>query len=574
MSDGTIGALCGDISVAAMMGDLAEFARRVKLSGTPEELESFRYIQSRLDAAGFRTEMLSHDAYISLPGAATLTVGNERLACITHSFSRPSAPGGTRGSLMYLPGGIGPESDVRGRIVVLDGIASPAAGLRATQAGAIGQIHVSPHEHKHEMCISSVWGSPTPENLGQLPGAVVISIARADGVALQQRLLAGEEIVAEITAEVETGWRKTPILVAEMAPPGDDPDAPFVLFSGHHDTWYYGVMDNGSANATMMEVARLCASRRDQWRRGLRLCFWSGHSHGRYSGSSWYADQNWHELERRCVAHVNIDSTGAVGATVLTDVLTSLELRGMGGEAVQRQAGQDIVGMRMSRAGDQSFWGIGVPSMFMGMSEQSSETSINPTGAVLGGGSKRNGAGFGWWWHTPDDTLDKIDPVFLERDARVYVHALWRLLGDEVLCLDYQRWAVGFQAELSRLQDSLGGAFDMTPLLVRTATLASSAGALNNEAKAADPARCAVINQALMAVSRALVPIDYTNGDRFVHDPALGQSAWPPLDPIRRLMGASGDQARFSAVAATRARNRIGHALDQAIAALAAGGWG
>ena len=409
MSDGTIGALCGDISVAAMMGDLAEFARRVKLSGTPEELESFRYIQSRLDAAGFRTEMLSHDAYISLPGAATLTVGNERLACITHSFSRPSAPGGTRGSLMYLPGGIGPESDVRGRIVVLDGIASPAAGLRATQAGAIGQIHVSPHEHKHEMCISSVWGSPTPENLGQLPGAVVISIARADGVALQQRLLAGEEIVAEITAEVETGWRKTPILVAEMAPPGDDPDAPFVLFSGHHDTWYYGVMDNGSANATMMEVARLCASRRDQWRRGLRLCFWSGHSHGRYSGSSWYADQNWHELERRCVAHVNIDSTGAVGATVLTDVLTSLELRGMGGEAVQRQAGQDIVGMRMSRAGDQSFWGIGVPSMFMGMSEQSSETSINPTGAVLGGGSKRNGAGFGWWWHTPDDTLDKID---------------------------------------------------------------------------------------------------------------------------------------------------------------------
>ena len=569
MSDVTIGELCGDISVDAMMGDLAEFARRVKLSGTPEELESFRYIQSRLDTAGFRTEMLSHDAYISLPGAATLTIGNELLSCITHSFSRPSAPGGTSGALVYLPDGIGPESDVRGRIVVLDGIASPAAGLRATQAGAIGQIHVSPHEHKHEMCISSVWGSPSPETLGQLPGTVVVSIARADGARLQQRLLAGEAITAVITAEVETGWRKTPILVAEMAQPDADPEAPFVLFSGHHDTWYYGVMDNGSANATMMEVARLCATRRDQWRRGLRLCFWSGHSHGRYSGSSWYADQHWHELERRCVAHLNIDSTGGVGATVLTDVLTSSELRGMGGEAVHSQAGQDIVGMRMSRAGDQSFWGIGVPSMFMGMSEQSSETSINPTGGVLGGAAKRNGAGFGWWWHTPDDTIDKIDPVFLERDARVYVHTLWRLLSDDVLCLDYQRWAMDFQAELTRLQNSLGCVFDISDLQTRTANLASNAGALNAQAKmATTPAHYAAINQALMAVSRALVPIDYTNGDRFAHDPALGQSAWPPLDPIRRLAGASGDQARFNAVAATRARNRIGHALDQAIAAL------
>ena len=82
------------------------------------------------------------------------------------------------------------------------------------------------------------------------------------------------------------------------------------MFSGHHDTWDYGVMDNGGANATMLEVARLFAPERADWRRGLRLCFWSGHSHGRYSGSAWYADTHWDELVRRCVAHVNVDSTG------------------------------------------------------------------------------------------------------------------------------------------------------------------------------------------------------------------------------------------------------------------------
>ncbi|HME25023.1 MAG TPA: M28 family peptidase [Acetobacteraceae bacterium] len=80
----------------------------------------------------------------------------------------------------------------------------------------------------------------------------------------------------------------TPILVAELD--GPDPDGPFVLYSGHNDTWYYGVMDNGAANATMLELARLLAPQREKWRRGLRLWFWSGHSHERYSGSTWYAE--------------------------------------------------------------------------------------------------------------------------------------------------------------------------------------------------------------------------------------------------------------------------------------------
>lgn len=566
MDNVTINSLCQSISADAMMRVLEEFALRVKLSGTPEELTSFRFIQADLDKIGFKTTLIAHDAYISLPGKAALTVGNEAVVCITHSFSRPSGAEGARGSVVYLNAGSPADfagKDVRGKIVMLDGIANPAASLRASQAGARGQIHVSPHEHKHEMCISSVWGSPTPETKGRLPTTVVVSIAKADGDKLKARLANGEDVTATLQAEVDTGWRSTPILVAEMAPPGDDPEAPFVLFSGHHDTWHYGVMDNGTANATMMEVARLCATKRDEWRRGLRLCFWSGHSHGRYSGSAWYADHYWDDLERRCVAHLNIDSTGAKGATVLTDVLTSSELRGLGGAAVKAQGGQDIIGHRMSRAGDQSFWGIGLPSIFMGMSEQPAETTVNLTGSVMGSGGKRNGGGFGWWWHTPDDTLDKIDPDNLVRDAKVYVDTLWHLLNDDVLPLDYGQWAADFSAELKKVQAAIGAALDLAPLLARTATLQTKAATLRH---ATDTA---AVNRAIMQVSRALVPIDYTNGDRFDHDPALALSAWPPLDPIRQLAGVTGDDARFGKVAAVRARNRIVHALDEAIAAMA-----
>ena len=568
MIDRSIARLCAAVDASAMMRHLEEFARRVKLSGTPEELASFRYLQGTLDGYGWRTDLIRHDAYISLPGAARIEVGGATPDCITHSFSRPSAPGGTRGFVVYAGAG-GPQDfaalDVRGRIVLLESIANPAASLRASEAGAVGQVHISPHEHLHEMCISPVWGSPTDGTLPRLPRTVVLSVRKADGDALKRRVQAGEQVEAVLHAAVDTGWRTTPLLVAELPGDGDDP---FVMFSGHHDTWHLGVMDNGGANATMLEIARLLAPERAAWRRGLRLCFWSGHSHGRYSGSAWYADHHWDELARRCVAHVNVDSTGARGNTVMSDALASAELAGLAADAVRAQGHQELDGLRMSRAGDQSFWGIGVPSLFMGMGEQPAGAADNVMGAVLGGGS-RKGAGFGWWWHTPDDTLDKMDPDLLVRDTRVYVHAIWRLLTDPVLPLDYAAGAAALERELSALAARLGDGLDLSRLAARAARLREGAEAVRARPPG-DGAEAERVNRALLAVSRALVPMDYTTGDRFDHDPALGQAPYPVLDPVRRLAAAQAgsDEARFLAVAAVRACNRLAHALDLANAAL------
>ncbi len=555
-----------------MMRHLEEFARRVKLSGTAEELESFRYLKATLDGYGYQTELILHDAYISLPGRARVEIDADTPDCITHSFSRPTPPGGLRGRVVY--GGHGRAEDfaaldARGQIVLLESIANPGATHRASLAGAIGQIHISPHEHLHEMCVSPVWGSPTGETLENLPATVVVSLRKADGDALKRRVLGNEAVEVTLHAEVDTRWRKTPLLVAEL-PSAAKGDEPFVMFSGHHDTWHYGVMDNGGANATMLEVARLFAPERTAWQRGLRLCFWSGHSHGRYSGSAWYADTHWDELARRCVAHVNVDSTGARGNTVMADALASAELSALAAEAVRAQGGQELDGLRMSRAGDQSFWGIGVPSLFMGMGEQPVGSADNVMGAVFGGGT-RKGAGFGWWWHTPDDTLDKMDAELLGRDTRVYVHAIWRLLTDRVLPLDYASGAAALEGVLAGLAMKLDGGFDLSRLMTRVARLREKATAVATYVlHIQDDAAAERVNAALVAASRAMVPMDYTVGDRFGHDPALPQAPYPVLDPVRQLAVAppGSDQARFLAVGATRACNRLGFALDQAIAAL------
>jgi hypothetical protein len=217
----------------------------------------------------------------------------------------------------------------------------------------------------------------------------------------------------------------------------------------------------------------------------------------------------------------------------------------------------------MSRAGDQSFWGIGVPSLFMGMGEQPAGAADNVMGAVLGGGA-RQGAGFGWWWHTPDDTLDKMDPDLLVRDTRVYVHAIYRLLTDRVLPLDYGAAAWALEKELARLAEQLGERFDLSQLMAQVAEFRTKAGLVQTAGAAED------VNRALMAVARAIVPMDYTTGDRFTHDPALGQSPYPVLDKLRQLVGsvAGSDAARFLTVDAVRARNRLSFALQQALAAL------
>ena len=73
-----------------------------------------------------------------------------------------------------------------------------------------------------------------------------------------------------------------------------------------------------------------------------------------------------------------------------------------------------------------------------------------------------------------------------------------------------------------------------------------------------------------MRASRALAPVYYTSGDRFAHDPALPLPAWPVLDPLRKLakIAPNTDSARFLTVSAKRGRNRLAHALREAIEAL------
>jgi hypothetical protein len=525
----------------------AEIAKGVRLSGSADEAEAFAYIAAQCRSYGMAVEQYAIDAYVSLPGAAALTVTSpeERaLACITHSFSLATGPAGLTAPLVAVGKGTGPADytgkEVRGAIVVTDGLAMPAVAHAAYQAGAAGMICVNP-AGLHEMIISPVWGTPTPETAPYLPHLVAVSVRKEDGEALKAMMARGP-VTVRLQTEVETAWRPIPTLTAEI--PGNAEDR-YVLLSGHVDSWHYGAMDNASANATMLEVGRILSEHRGEMRRGLRLAFWSGHSHARYGASAWYADNFWADLHDHCVCHVNAESTGGIGADNLADAGCMAETWRFAAGPVREVAGQELRYRRLARNGDQSFEGVGIPSALAGLSSQ-------PDG------------GLGWWWHTPDDTLDKIDGPNFVRDTQVYLLTCWRLCTLPVLPFDYTKTANELRERLHQLQESADGRLDLSPLIAEADALHADAERLNAAAAACDDAAGAErLNTAIMAVAHALIPVNYTKAGPYEVDLALGSPALPGLAPVGELgaMDATSDGARFLRTRLVRERNRVWHAI-------------
>jgi peptidase M28-like protein len=566
-------ALCEAVSPSKLMQFTRGISKWIRLSGSEDEAKAFDYAEETLRGFGLDVRRETHDALVSWPGPASLEplgAGAERVECITHAFAAATPPEGLEAEVVDAGPAIG-RTPIRGRVALIDGLAMPAKARAAEDAGAVGAIFLNP-AHLHEMIISTVWGAPTPETVGALPRLVAVSVRESDGAVLRARAREGG-LRVRIRAAVDTGWRKTPILTADLTAQEDR----FVLFSGHIDSWHYGAMDNGSANAVMLEMARLLSRRRKRLRRGVRFAFWSGHSHGRYSGSTWYADTHWHDLNRRAVLHLNVDSSGAAGATVLSGALTMAETWALAADCVRAVGGQDLERRRVTRMGDQSFWGIGLPSLFVGVSEQpSGDSTAGAALASLTGGPASGG--LGWWWHTTEDTMDKIDRDNLARDAQIYARALWRWCTAPILPLDYRATAAEFRETLGEIQRGAGGALDLGPSLAAADRLAAAAEPLHTSAAALSETlahargtrrqrdAAEAINTALMRAGRALIPVNYTLTGPFDHDRALPVRPIPSLQPAARLAelpdGSMERHALFTRL--VRERNKVTHALETA----------
>jgi hypothetical protein len=241
-----------------------------------------------------------------------------------------------------------------------------------------------------------------------------------------------------------------------------------------------------------------------------------------------------------------------MGATNLTNPGCMAETWQFAAGPIRDVTGQELQYRRMARSHDQSFTSVGVPSVLAGLS-----------------GPGEGGAA--WWWHTPDDTLDKIDGAYLVRDTQVYLLACWRLATVPVLPFNFVETANELRERLHTLQESANGRFDLTPLIVEADALHADAERLNEAAAAADAARAEQLNAAIMAVAHALIPVNYTQAGPYEVDLALGSPVLPGLASVGTLgeLDPASDAAGFLRTRLVRERNRVWHALVTARRAIA-----
>jgi hypothetical protein len=438
-------------------------------------------------------------------------------------------------------------------------LASPGKVKDLMSAGALAGIFVNPGQNIHEGICTTIWGTPDLDSAVRQPTIPVVAVNHPDGQALIQAAEHGSR--ATVSTEVETGWRTIPVLVAEI--PGRQAPDEFVLLHGHLDGWHYGVGDNATGDATMLEIARVLWGVRRRLQRTLRVAWWSGHSHGRYAGSTWYADTYGIDLARSCAAQVNCDSPGCRWATTYNHLTAMSETVPFVDAVIRGTTGIAPDPERPPRAGDYSFNSIGLSSFYM-LSSTMSEGDRKEKGYYAVGGCGGNIA-----WHTEDDLMDIADKDNLVRDIRMYAASVLRVLNAPLHPFDWSRTAAEFRGTLDGYQQAAGDRFDFAPARGALAALDGALAEFYDGAPARGSARTAAtkrFNAAQRRLGRLLIPVNYSRMAPFWHDPAINVAPLPDLAPVLSMASAAIDTAQEGVLRAhlTRGQNRLVWALEQA----------
>lgn len=528
---------------------IERFSGLVRESGTEDEWRAATYVQERLAALGIQHRVYEPELLISLPRGARLavrTAGEDReIRAKTPSFSVATGDAPLVAEAVYISTGqakgvsdlFGAEPDipqgVEGKIVVTEGNPLPGKVNAFSRSGIAAMVFVGPGEHIHEGIVTPIWGAPDLGNADTRPQFPVVAVNHAEGGWLIEQCRSGRvELV--MNTWLDEGWKRCPLVEASI--PGTLEPERFVLVHGHIDSWHVGIGDNATGDAALLEIARLMHSHEHDLKRTVRVCWWPGHSHGRYAGSTWYADRFALDLDANCVAHINCDSPGCRWATVYENVMWMSETEDVARSAIEAAARQDAEGIRPIRAGDISFNNIGVSTFYMLSSTMPQDLIEEKAYYTVGG------CGGNIEWHTEDDTLQIADKEILLKDIRVYATGVARVANAPVLPFDYRRTIDELVDHLRSYADAARGrvsfdvaldaAEDARKPLDHVYSIADEA--TSNGSDISDPSVKAA-NETLLRIGRRLVSVGYSERGKFRQDPALNIAPIPAVAPAATL---------------------------------------
>ncbi|WP_093664294.1 M20/M25/M40 family metallo-hydrolase [Sphingomonas gellani] len=387
--------------------------------GSDAQARSRQWAVTRLNALGFRNVRIEpyelHNVWERGEERAELVGANAqslRVTALGNSGATPAA--GMTAPVVFFPSLndllLAPDAMVRGRIVFVSN------AMHATQDGSSygsegAARFVGPDIAARKGAAAIVIRSIGTDH-GRGPHAGVTdfesgvapipaaALSVADAETLERLAKTGRPVSLHLTLTPRfVGTRMSGNVVAEV--PGRDKDAGIVLIGGHLDSWDLGTgaIDDASGVAITTAAAKLILDRGRAPRRTIRVVWFGDEETGGWGGRA-YAEA--HKAERHAIAgesdfgadrvwrfETNLpDSAKAVGDR-LAVALQPLGIgrgKGVGGD------GTDV----------EPVFDLGVAAIDLNQS----------------------GLRYFDWHHTPEDTLDKVDPEQLRQNVAAWATML------------------------------------------------------------------------------------------------------------------------------------------------------
>lgn len=543
-----------------------------RLAGSENAKRMAQYSATALTREGIAARVHQIPGLVSFPDKAEMRVLAPTEIAIeanTLGHSIPTLADGISGDLLDVASGAFHEyegKDATGKITLTELSYHPARHEKqriSALLGASGCVMMNwGHPGNTAVPFGSVkpvWGNPTPETLKtEMATLPCVGIARSAGLMLREMLKAGP-VRVWFRANVENGWRPVEITVGEIKGQSDD----FVVVGGHQDSWPGPqATDNAAGNACIMELGRVFQRHSDRLRRGLVLGFWTGHETGTMVGSAWFVDRHWDRLRQHAVAYLQIDQPACAGTTRWS-VASNVELKRFHQKIEQNILGnRPFAWRRAVKNGDASFFGLGVPML----AAQGAYTEEELKQTAL--------ANLGWWHHSLENTIDKLDFDYMAVHLQIYASYLWELCTAVVLPFEFVSVADQFVERLKQLGSGAEG-LDLASLTERARAFATAAHRLDRcaqewrgryEKGEKDEAAADTLNGCMKRLSRTLIPLASTSKGAYGHDPygyTPQGTMIPSLYDVQQFAKLpEGEQRWMLETQLVRARNHVADALD------------